>query len=114
MKALGQDLGFSHNNRNGSRDTIETLCKKVDDAGGWNPLAVTVKFQHSDERKCIFSDNYHNSGWWTVVLTRDDYYWYKLSERKKKAIYAELLDSVKLKVNCAINGALRAQFKEES
>ncbi len=65
-------------------ETIETLCDKIDKLGGWNPQAKSVKFFHGDKRKLVFSGNCQNCGYWTVCLTRDDYYWHKISEHKKK------------------------------
>lgn len=74
-------------------DTIESLCDKIDKLGGWNPKALTVKFFHgakSKDRKLCFSDNHMNTDYWTVCLTRDQYYWHKISDNKKKAFEREI------------------------
>lgn len=75
-------------------DKTESLCAKIDSVGGWNPEAETVKFCHTDKREMAFSNDYSNCGWWTVVLTRDEYYWYKLSESFKNKVVKCVLDSI--------------------
>ena len=79
-------------------DTTETLCDKIDKWGGWNPKALSVKFYHGDVRSLRFSDNYMNCGYWTVCLTRDEYYWHRLSDRKKK----EIESNIRMKIRNSI------------
>ena len=83
VKELGVNLGFDH----AHRDSIAMLCDKVDAAGGWNPEAVCVQFYHGiEDRHCVFSNQNINTGWWTTVLTRDEYYWERISPRKKEEL----------------------------
>ncbi len=92
MKAIESDLGFSHE---WVRDTTESLCKKVDDAGGWNPDAACVQFYHSETRSCKFSAVDRNSGWWTTVLTRDEYYWNAISAEFKESIRRKTVRAIR-------------------
>lgn len=87
MLELGQDLGFVHER---SGETIASLCDKVDEAGGWNPDAVCVQFYHGDRRYCVFSHQNYNTGWWTTVLTRDEYYWQRISAATKDKFRKEI------------------------
>ena len=80
------------------KDTVETLCDKIDKCGGWNPEAVSVKFYHGDSRTLRFSQDCFNSGYWTVCLTRDEYYWHRLSDSRKK----EFEDDLRRKIRCSI------------
>jgi hypothetical protein len=87
---LGETMPISHEHM---VDKTESLCAKIDSVGGWNPKAETVKFCHTDRREMAFSDDYGNCGWWTVVLTRDKYYWWKLSEPFKNKVVKKVLES---------------------
>lgn len=70
--------------------TSEDLVRQMDEANiGWPPKAKSLKFYHTIEkgdRPCKFFADAHNTGWWTVVLTPDEYYWIKLSAEKKRQI----------------------------
>ncbi len=81
MYDLNQDMPEVHI---WCKDNISSLCDKIDKLGGWNPKAVSVKFFHGEKRVLRFSDNYNNCGYWTVCLTKDEYYWERLSDNRKK------------------------------
>lgn len=93
MKPIGVDLGFQHE---WGKDTKATLADKVDASGGWNPDAACVQFFHGiEDRHCIFSAHNMNTGWWTTVLTRDEYYWERIGPNKKAEIRREIIQAVK-------------------
>lgn len=92
---LGENLGFQH----AHRDSIGDLCDKVDCAGGWNPLAVCVQFYHGiEDRHCIFNNQNVNTGWWTTVLTRDQYYWQRLSESMKAKVRTDIVREIRSQI----------------
>lgn len=70
----------SHSDRN-------DVFKRIDAIGGWPPDKKYLSMSHaSDERGCIFTDEYLRTEWWTTVVEADDYYFYKLSDKKIKEI----------------------------
>jgi hypothetical protein len=79
-------------------DKTASLCDKIDALGGWNPRAVSVKFFHGDKRTLVFSDNYYNSGYWTVCLTKDEYYWHRISEKRKKEFEDEIRTKIRNRI----------------
>lgn len=95
IKPLSEDLGFVDE---WGKDNAASLSKKVDEAGGWNPEAVCVQFFHGERRYCIFSSQDVNSGWWTTVLTRDEYYWEKITPRFKADRRREIVQDIKRQI----------------
>jgi hypothetical protein len=92
---FGKNLGFHH----AIRDSIAVLCDKVDAAGGWNPQAVCVQFYHGiEDRHCIFSNQNVNTAWWTTVLTRDEYYWHRISDAKKAKIRRDIVNEIRSQI----------------
>ena len=57
----------------------DSFFKEIDRLGGWPVGAKYVSFEHNDERRCVFGNNYLRTGWWTTVAEADDYYIWKLS-----------------------------------
>ena len=57
----------------------EDLLKQIDATGGWPVGYEFIGFEHTDERAAGFCATSQNNGWWTVVLSADDYYMWKLS-----------------------------------
>lgn len=57
----------------------EELLKAIDATGGWPVGYQYIGFEHTEERKAGFCLSSHNDGWWTVVMSADDYYMWKLS-----------------------------------
>lgn len=95
MKPLSENLGFQH----AHRDSPEMLADKVDAAGGWNPEAVCVQFYHGiEDRHCVFSSIDRNTGWWTTVLTRDEYYWARISAHSKTQIREDIVRQIKRQI----------------
>lgn len=76
----------------------EDLVRQMDELGiGWPTKAKSLKFYHTiekDDRPCSFFADAHNTGWWTVVLTPDQYYWIKLSDARKKEFEREIRDRI--------------------
>lgn len=69
--------GLAH--KGAARDSDDEFFKLIDATGGW-PLGYKyVGFEHTDERAAGFTNQSHNTGWWTVLYTSDDYYLWKLS-----------------------------------
>lgn len=65
---------------------MDAFFRQVDETGGW-PLGYPfVAYHHSDKRECIFMSTQINTGWWTTVCSADEYYWWKVSEAKKRSI----------------------------
>jgi len=67
----------------------DDFLQAVDATGGWPNGFKFVSFYHAAEyegRICRFSNSGINTGWWTVVCTADDYYWWKLSDAKKTEV----------------------------
>lgn len=77
------------------KDTVESLCLKVDKEGGWPAGAASLVMQHTTERECYFSGGYPWDGMNTVVLTRDDYYWWKISAKKKEEIRNKIVSEIR-------------------
>lgn len=61
-------------------DNHASLTKKVDDVIGFWPVdAKYLIFAHSDERAMRFAPpGFIRNGWWTDVMTQNDYYAHKL------------------------------------
>ncbi len=78
--------------------TPEDLVRQMDALGiAWPFKAASLKFFHTaekDARPCSFFEDAHNTGWWTVVLTPDEYYWIKLSKTRKDAFEREIRDNI--------------------
>jgi hypothetical protein len=78
------DYKYAHENgfcHEWCKDNNKTLSEKVDKFfGKWPDEYGYLKFYHGTERTMEFSNNPHNSGWWTTVLTRKDYYKNKLDQ----------------------------------
>ena len=65
----------------------EDFMAEIDATGGWINGYKYVAFYHADTnagRVCKFTNDGINGPWWTVVCTSDDYYWWKISDAKKK------------------------------
>lgn len=79
------------------RETNETLCKKVMEDGGWPREAMSLVMKHSCERDrpCYFSKIIVRDEWNTSVLTRDEYYWWALSDTKKAEIEREIRNKIR-------------------
>lgn len=65
-------------------EPLEDFLKRIDEFGGWPYNAKSVVLKHNDERSCYFSisedvRNEYN----TSICTSDDYYWWKLSQKRK-------------------------------
>lgn len=84
-------------------DTKATMCQKVKDAGGWPAEACSLVLQHCEQRTCYFSAAYPHDGWNTVVITRDDYYWWAISDSKKAEIEKEITRKLKNKILDALD-----------
>lgn len=75
--------------------------EEIDKTGGWPVGYKYVLFYHGmkDEgRVCKFDNSGYNTEWWTKVCNSDDYYWWKLSDSKKKELInkakQELINSI--------------------
>jgi len=53
---------------------------------GWPSDYQHLGFEHTDERQMSFRINGANTGWWTQCYTRDEYLWWSLSEKFKRAV----------------------------
>jgi len=75
-------------------ENLELFFKRIDEYGGWPCRKKFVAYQHSNERKCEFMNEYVRNGWWTTVCSSDDYYTWKLSQKAihkiKAAAYKEM------------------------
>ena len=60
--------------------------KLIDETGGWPIGYDFVGFEHTDERDAGFCRASHNTGWWTVLNSADDYYMWKLSPEAMQRI----------------------------
>lgn len=67
----------------------EIFFARIDEYGGWPLGHRYVSSAHSEERECIFGNEYLNTGWWTTLFEVDDYYWWKISEARKAKIENE-------------------------
>ncbi|MBV6512548.1 MAG: hypothetical protein FMNOHCHN_02056 [Ignavibacteriaceae bacterium] len=68
--------------------------EEIDKTGGWPVGFKFVSFYHGDkdeERVCKFGNLYLREPWWTTICDSDEYYFWKLSDSKKK----ELVNKVK-------------------
>lgn len=64
----------------------DEFFKMIDNTGGW-PLGYQyVGFEHTEKRAAGFCTSPHNSGWWTVLASADDYYLWKLSPKALQRI----------------------------
>ena len=79
----------------------DDFMSEIDRTGGWENGYKFCAFFHASEysgRVCKFTNNGHNSEWWTVICKADDYYWWKLSEEKKqdlvKIAKRQLIDQI--------------------
>ncbi len=71
----------------------ETFLKRIDECGGWPHNAKSVVSKHVCEHEipCYFSTEEDvRDEWNTSILTADDYYWWKISKKKKDLIEQEL------------------------
>lgn len=95
MYGLNEDLPEVHEWK---KDTVSTLCDKIDKCGGWHPKAVCVSFFHGDIRKLRFFDYEAHSGYWTICLTRDEYYWERISKKAKKNITDAIRQEIRSRI----------------
>lgn len=68
---------------------MEIFLKRIEETGGWPENFLYVSFFHAvedDKRFCIFTNQFMNTGWYTTILNRDEYYWWKISKEKKTKI----------------------------
>lgn len=72
------------------------LFAAIDATGGW-PLGYQfIGFEHSDSREAGFCNSPHNSGWWAVVASADDYYMWKLSPEALQRITDAVVSAIRL------------------
>lgn len=65
---------------------LQEFLSDIDKTGGW-PVGYThVSFHHGGDRYCKFTNKALRTGWWTTICKSDDYYYWKLSDAKKKDI----------------------------
>ena len=70
-----------------------------DNLKGW-PIDYTyLGFAHTDGREMSFRNEGVNTGMWTQVYTRDEYLWWKLSDKFKKAVVKSVVRDVNLTYN---------------
>lgn len=71
----------------------DEFLSEVDATGGWPVGCLYVRFFHDDQRQCLFTDDPINRcpEYWTTVCSADDYYWWKLSDKRKEKERAEML-----------------------
>lgn len=67
------------------------LFSSIDSIGGWPVGYKYVGFVHSEKRDVGFTNSSRNDGWWTVVATSDDYYFWKISDGGKQKIRDRVL-----------------------
>lgn len=66
------------------------LIEQIDERGGWPVKAKSLVMRHGDKRDCYFSERESvHDGWNTSVFTADDYYWEKLSDKRKEEFAKE-------------------------
>lgn len=78
-----------HHRRN---DTDSEFFRRIEQYGGW-PLEDDqqyVGFEHTDERRAGFTDKPYSTGMWTTIYHRDDYLWWKISDRRKDKIARDI------------------------
>lgn len=88
-------LPFSHE---WVKDTVTSLTAKIDLCGGWPTEAKALLFYHDDKRECVFCEEIKNTGFWTTVLTADEYYWEKISTFTKEKIKNTCIENFKLRI----------------
>lgn len=60
------------------------LVAKIDARGGWPVEAKSLVVRHGTQRDCYFSERESvNDPYNTSIMTADDYYWAKLSQKRK-------------------------------
>ena len=67
----------------------EKFLAEIDKTGGWPTGYTHVSFFHDGpcgDRYCQFTTHPLHTGWWTTVATSDDYYGWKLSDKKKAEV----------------------------
>ena len=74
----------------------EKFFQLIDSLGGWPVGYMYVGFEHSDERAAGFCNAPHNSGWWTVTNSADDYYMWKLSPAAVQRIVDAAVSAIRL------------------
>ena len=78
----------------------EKCFKWIDEnLNGWPAEYQYLGFEHTDERQMSFRANGANTGWWTQCYTRDEYLWWSLSEKFKKAVVRSVERSVVVSYN---------------
>jgi hypothetical protein len=76
-------------------DSVELLCKKIDEAGGWPTWANQLMFRHvigMTDRPTVWANNWatqdgkrhYSEDWYTQRVTLDDYKKYHLDLWKKE------------------------------
>jgi hypothetical protein len=69
---------------------------RIDANGGW-PLGYRyVGFEHTDKRAAGFTNERHNTGWWTVIADADDYYLWKLTPEALQRVADAVVGAVRL------------------
>jgi hypothetical protein len=67
---------------------LDDVIRQIDEIGGWPAAAESIVYKHTTDwkRECYFSkiSNIRDE-WNSSFLTRDEYYWYKISKNFKKA-----------------------------
>lgn len=60
------------------------IISKIDARGGWPLAAGSLVLKHGTERECYFSKVASvRDEWNTSIMTADEYYWEKISQKKK-------------------------------
>jgi hypothetical protein len=72
----------------------DDFFKRIDRFGGWPPGMRFVAFHHSEERECKFVSQYLHDGWWTTICDSDEYYYWKLSEKKITEIENNAIEKI--------------------
>lgn len=71
---------------------LEVFLQLIDDTGGWPHSYTHVSFFHDGpdgNRRCQFTTSPVNTGGWATVCHADEYYYWKLSARKKAELAKE-------------------------
>lgn len=78
-----------------TQDNAKTLTAKVDEViGFWPVSAKYLIFAHSDKREMKFaSAGFVRNGWWTDVMTQNEYYAQKLGIDNLKS-YEKAIDAM--------------------
>ena len=72
---------------------LPSFFERVDELGGWPVGYMYVGFEHTLERKAGFTNSPRNDGWWTVLASTDDYYFWKISDVGKQKIVDRIVRS---------------------